>query len=82
MVDITTITDKIKELKGLKSDTAVAEVLKMNQSTFAERKRRNSIPYEEIISFCDREGISLDWLMLNRGMPKGGSQSSSTPCQK
>lgn len=81
MVNLITIVDKIKKFKGLKSDTAVAESLNLNQSTFAERKRRNSIPFEEIINFCDSEGISLDWLILDRGTPKG-TQAGSTPYRR
>ncbi len=78
MVNLITIVDKLKKFKGLKSDTAVAEILNLNQSAFAERKRRNSIPYIEIINFCDSEGVSLDWLLLDRGTPKG-IQATATP---
>ena len=35
----------------------------MTQSALAERKRRNSTPYEELIRLCDDEGISCQWLL-------------------
>lgn len=65
--DFIKIIDRIKNFKGLKSDISVAETLGMTQSTFAERKRRGSIPYEELIIFCDKEGISLNWLLTGEG---------------
>jgi hypothetical protein len=62
-----TIIDRIKAYKNLRYDIDVAELLGMTQSAFAERKRRNSIPYEEVMSFCEREGIPYGWIIDGRG---------------
>ncbi len=61
------IIERIKSFKGLRYDIDVAELLGMTQSAFAERKRRNSVPYEELIEFCDNEGVPYDWLLEGRG---------------
>ena len=38
-------------------DKDVANALEITQMNFATIKRRNSIPYENIILFCHRENI-------------------------
>jgi len=39
-------------------DKNVAEALGITQMNFATIKRRNTIPYENILIFCKKEGIS------------------------
>ncbi len=68
--DFIEIINRIKEALNLKSDTALAEVLEMSQSTFAERKRRESIPYEEIIRLCDKMMLSMSWVFYGEGEPQ------------
>ncbi len=38
-------------------DKDVAKALNISQSNFATIKRRNSIPYENILKFCKQEGF-------------------------
>jgi hypothetical protein len=57
------IMDIIKKLKGLNNDYEVAKLLNIKQNTISAKKSRNSIPYEEIITFCHKENISLDELL-------------------
>ncbi len=45
-----------KKVKILDKD--VADTLEISQTNFATIKRRNSIPYENILRFCKREGFS------------------------
>lgn len=60
------IIEFIKELKGLRTDADVAEALGMRPGTLATAKSRDSIPYRELVDFCDSEGYSLDLIL--RGM--------------
>ncbi len=71
-----TVIERIKRYKQLRYDVEVAGLLGMTQSAFAERKRRNSIPYEELIEFCDREGIPYDWLLEGKGAEPAASSFS------
>lgn len=64
---IVKIADRIKKLKGVQSDSDVAELLGMSRTAFAERKRRDSIPYEELVRFAEQESISVDWLLTGEG---------------
>ena len=61
------VLDEIRRMKGLGSDAALGEVFGVRQSTVSSWRARNSLPYEEIIAFCVREGISTDNLLLHQG---------------
>lgn len=67
MKSLVEIIENIKKLKSLSSDAEVAELLGMKKQTLATAKMRNSIPFEILISFCQNEGVSLDWLFLTDG---------------
>jgi transcriptional regulator with XRE-family HTH domain len=64
------IVEKIKELKGLKHDYEVAELLNIKQNTISTNKNRNSISIKKITAFCHKEGISLNWLLHDEGPMK------------
>ncbi|RUM67162.1 MAG: phage repressor protein [Sulfurospirillum sp.] len=47
-------------------DKDVADALGINHLTFATMKSRNKIPYEEILDFCAKRKISINWLFYNQ----------------
>lgn len=49
-------------------DKDVAQVLSIPSSTFATMKKRNSIPYEEILEFCALKKISVNWLFFDQAV--------------
>ncbi|RLA58266.1 MAG: phage repressor protein [Epsilonproteobacteria bacterium] len=49
-------------------DKDVATALSIPQSTFATMKKRNSIPYEEILEFCAFKKISVNWLFFDQAI--------------
>jgi len=63
----------IKELKlHLSSDTNkkildkdVAKILDISQSKFATIKKRNKIPYENILIFCKRENLCCNEIFFD-----------------
>jgi len=62
MRDFRTIIEILKEYiadgKAVKVyDKDVAELLNISQAQFATIKRRNSIPYLQILEFCHRENL-------------------------
>ncbi len=63
MSRINDILNRIKEISGLRTDTDVAKKLGLKPNTLAERKARDSIPYEEILQFCLQNEIYLDWVL-------------------
>jgi hypothetical protein len=63
MRDFRQIIDILKERMSLIStkeriyDKDVAEVLNISQSKFATIKKRNAMPYVELLLYCKRENI-------------------------
>jgi phage repressor protein C with HTH and peptisase S24 domain len=49
-------------------DKDVATALNIPQATFATMKKRNSIPYEEILEFCALKKISVNWLFFDQAV--------------
>jgi len=45
-------------------DKEIAYELGLSQTQYANNKKRNSIPYEEIVNFCDRYSITINWVIL------------------
>ncbi len=74
MVDFRTIIDKLKDIISEKYlnrkifDKDVAEELGIPQATFATMKKRNSIPYQEILEFCAMKKISVNWLFFDQAV--------------
>jgi len=69
--------DIIDKLKDVLSETRigkkvfdkdVADALNIPQATFATMKKRNSIPYEEILEFCALKKISVNWLFFDQAV--------------
>lgn len=75
MSRISPIIKRIKDVSGLRTDADVAKKLGLKPNTLAERKTRDSIPFEEIFRFCVQNEIYLDWLLTGLG-PKFKSKQS------
>ncbi|MDY0117189.1 MAG: helix-turn-helix domain-containing protein [Sulfurimonadaceae bacterium] len=63
MRDFHTIILVLKEYMSYKCTTKIrdkdlAEALGISQSNFATIKKRNSIPFEQVLNFCKREKLS------------------------
>lgn len=74
MICLNDIVDKLKDILsegGIKRkvfDKDVAKALNIPQGTFASMKKRNSIPYEEILEFCAVKKISVNWLFFDQAV--------------
>ncbi len=73
MSEFKSIINKLKivlskniEKHGKIFDKDVATALGIPQATFATMKSRNSLPYEEILSFCAKYKISINWLFFDQ----------------
>lgn len=47
-------------------DKDVAEVLGITQMNFATMKKRNKIPFNELLDFCAKRTISINWLLYGQ----------------
>ena len=69
MKDFKTIIKKLKvHLAGGKQikilDKDIANLLKINQARFATIKKRNVLPYEELLLFCNETSYGSDKLFF------------------
>jgi SOS-response transcriptional repressor LexA len=49
-------------------DKDVADALAIPQTTFATMKKRNSIPFKEIMEFCATKKLSINWLFFDQAL--------------
>ena len=74
MYDFRNIIAKLKEViseeKSVKKvfDKDVADALTIPQTTFATMKKRNSIPFKEILEFCANKRLSINWLFFDQAI--------------
>jgi len=47
-------------------DKDVADILGISQMNFATMKKRNKIPYGELLDFCATRSISINWLLYGQ----------------
>ena len=74
MYDLKNVIQKIKEIIALEKkgkkvfDKDVADVLAIPQTTFATMKKRNSIPFKEILEYCATKKLSINWLFFDQSI--------------
>jgi len=61
--DFIHIIERIKEIKKLPSEAAVAKELGLSKENLYGYKNRGKIPLSAILLFCEREGISPTYLL-------------------
>ncbi len=72
MVEFGEIIEKLKDVISSKKiggkvfDKDVAMELGIAQTSFATMKKRNSIPYRELIEFCASKRLSINWLFFDQ----------------
>ena len=47
-------------------DKDIAELLEISQMNFATMKKRNKIPFNELLDFCAKRSIAINWLLYNQ----------------
>ncbi len=72
MLIVDEIIEKLKDIlsadgkNGKVFDKDVATSLSLSQANFATMKNRGKIPYSNILDFCARKKISINWLLYNQ----------------
>ena len=68
-------TNIVEEIKSIVSgeytskkvfDKDVADVLGISQMNFATMKKRDKIPFAELLDFCAKKTISINWLLYGQ----------------
>ena len=73
MIDLLEVIEKIKDVISANKqnkifDKDVAIALGIPQTTFATMKKRNSVPYKELLEFCAKKKISANWLFFDQAV--------------
>lgn len=72
MLAVSEIIEKLKDIiskdgkDGKVFDKDVAGALELSQVNFATMKNRGKIPFSNILDFCARKKISINWLLYNQ----------------
>lgn len=72
MPDILSVLQKVKDILSQEVgerkvfDKDVAEALGIKQLTLATMKNRAKIPYKEILEFCAKRKISINWVLFDQ----------------
>ena len=72
MLIVDEIIEKLKDIlstdgkDGKVFDKDVAESLELSQANFATMKNRGKIPFSNILNFCAKKKISINWLLYNQ----------------
>jgi len=59
------LIDKIKVLENVSNDKDVAKILGVKPDTLSQWKKRNKIPYAELIKYCSLQNVNLDSIFKN-----------------
>jgi len=59
---------KVKENKEYVYDKDIGEHLNITPESLSRLKKSNSIPFQKIIDFCEKEEISLDWILFGKNL--------------
>ncbi len=72
MPDILSVLQKVKDILSQEVgerkvfDKDVAESLELSQANFATMKNRGKIPFSNILNFCAKKKISINWLLYDQ----------------
>ncbi len=72
MLIVNEIIEKLKDIlsqdgkEGKVFDKDVATALELSQVNFATMKNRGKIPFSNILDFCAKKKISINWLLYNQ----------------
>ena len=74
MYELKSVIEKLKDILSQERggakvfDKDIAKVLAIPQTTFATMKKRNSIPFKEIMEFCAVRKLSINWLFFDQAI--------------
>lgn len=69
MPDFQSVYDRIREATGLRTQTEVAALLGVKQSSISDAKRRDSIPAQWLLILFDKRALNPTWVRTGEGEP-------------
>lgn len=69
-IDFDMVELRLKSELNIRFDKDLSKILGFTQSSYAQRKIRQSIPYEEILILCYKKGLDINKIMKPFQMKK------------
>lgn len=63
------ILQRVGEIIGSDKNIAIAKALQVAPQTSSTWKTRQTIPWKELYVFCNKRGVSMEWLLTGEGQP-------------
>ncbi len=73
------VMERLKRALKVTNDKELAEVIGLKPNAFYNRKRVESIPYEEIARVANERDLRLDWVVFGVGSPQRTSPAETVP---
>lgn len=64
------IIQRMKEALDISTDAELAAALGVGSTAVSNWRKRNSIPYDDCMNLAMEHSVSLDWMILGRGVPR------------
>jgi hypothetical protein len=76
------IMERLKIASNTRSYNALADMLGLSSSAFANLKKRGSLPYDKIIVLANSLNVSMDWILTGKGeMLKTKPTAAASPTE-
>lgn len=69
MNNFSEIIERIKQICFCQTEGDVAKAIGISKSALSNHKSRGSLPFEALLTFCVKNGVSTDWLFMGFGSP-------------
>ena len=78
------VMQRLKNITNASSYNALAAMMGLSSSAFANFKKRNSIPYNKVFALANSLNISADWVLTGEGDVHRNAKNESflTPHEK
>jgi len=71
----------MKHLTGARTDVELSKALGISPQTLSSWKIRESIPYALCMELAEKQGLSLDWLLLGDGQQTRSPPTLPSDCR-
>ena len=67
LFEFNSVIDRAKNAFNIKEDKELAEFIGLSAGSFGNRKRAQSLPYEELLIAANKQNVNFDWLLTGEG---------------
>jgi hypothetical protein len=76
--NIIDIIERVKIINKIHTDHEVAKILGISKANLSNYRSKGSIPYDALSNYCERENLSVDYILFGTGDPAATSPAFSS----